>query len=46
MGVGEDDIDIIGLNRCVLTATFSALEKESRRLGLGVNEDETNIWYQ
>ena len=36
-----DDIDIIGLNRRAVTAAFSALEKESRRLGLTVNEDKT-----
>lgn len=36
-----DDIDIIGLNRRAVTAAFSALEKESRRLGLVVNEDKT-----
>lgn len=36
-----DDIDIIGLNRRAVTAAFSALERESRRLGLVVNEDKT-----
>ena len=36
-----DDIDIIGLNRRAVTAAFSALEKESRRMGLVVNEDKT-----
>ena len=31
-----DDIDIIGLNRRAVTPAFSALEKQSRRLGLTV----------
>ena len=34
-----DGIDIIGPNR--FTAAFSALEKQSRRLGLTVNEHKT-----
>ena len=33
-----DDIDIIGLNRHIVTAVFSSLEKESRRLSLTMNE--------
>ena len=36
-----DDTDIIGINRRGVTATFSAIEKESPRLGLTLNEDKT-----
>ena len=36
-----DDIDIIGTNARAVSAAFSALEKESRRVGLAVNEDKT-----
>ena len=36
-----DDIDIIGLKQRDVSAAFSALEKESRRMGLLVNEDKT-----
>ena len=35
-----DDIDVIGINSRAVSAAFSSLEKESRRLGLAVNEDK------
>ena len=36
-----DDVDIIGTNLRAISATFSSLEKESRRVGLLVNQDKT-----
>lgn len=36
-----DDIDIIGSSNREVCAAFSSLERESRRLGLAVNEDKT-----
>lgn len=36
-----DDIDIVGINARYISAAFSALDRESRRMGLMVNEDKT-----
>ena len=36
-----DGINIIDLNRRAVTAVFAAVEQESRRLGLTVNEDKS-----
>ena len=36
-----DDIDIIGRTMRDVTATFSAIERESAKMGLAVNEDKT-----
>ena len=36
-----DGIDLIGLNRRPVTAAFSVLEKDLRRLGLTLNEAKT-----
>ena len=37
-----DDIYIIGYTKRYVTATFSAIERESAKMGLAVNEDKTN----
>ena len=39
-----DDIDIIGINQRDVTAAFSSLEGESRRVGLAVNEGKTKYF--
>ena len=36
-----DDIDIIGRTKRDITAAFSAIERESTKLGLEVNEHKT-----
>ena len=35
------DIDIIGRTKRNVTAAFSAIERESAKIGLAVNEDKT-----
>ena len=40
-----DDIDIIGRTKRNVTAAFSAIERESTKIGLAVNEGKTQYMF-
>ena len=41
----DDDIDIIGRTKRDVTAAFSAIERESTKVGLAVNEGKTKYMF-